>query len=638
MKNEFLVKRIESYMNEETPSNYALLLRGKWGCGKTFFCKSLIDKFDSDDVWYISAFGVKDKTDIDDKLFEAAHPIFSKNGGKHVSAIGYSLLRTVGKYKFDVDIDDIKQNVVSAIREDDGKRQCKLLFVDDVERSSMRMRDFMGYFFSLLEDGIHIVFVSNEDDINTSCEYEKYKEKLIGEIYEVEPDFHEIIKSFWEEEKLPNEKIFIDFLTSLYEEIGNKNLRILRQTLHQWKILYDTLQPKYQKEREFHFDLFKPYVVLKLQHKYAPSAFSSDENDENKKRELFCEKCQNAWVAFKNYNISFEKYRNELEIDKSEIKKSYTMDNIISPLPLADRWYDILVLGREADSSWIGQLIEDLHEKKTKQNEMKKEIHNSLEIMRKVAFYDAEDSPVNIQEAFETLCSDFQSGKYCSFGECMAFIQISLKLLHDEIIPNECRQNMKDILKEFITENGDKILFDSYFEPNESKIPKVSDPEIQRYINQLFDCGMKNFTAESESVFKDKIKFFDLIQNPNNALNKYLDFPILSKIDIDGLFQWLEGKNGMEMHYNLLRFLKHRYRYDIDNMDIRPIDFPDYDNVLKLRDKYRERYNELKGKYQPTVRVYKDFLNKYTALLEYMKKFAVNKNGNNQSIIPNSEK
>ena len=121
-------------------------------------------------------------------------------------------------------------------------------------------------------------------------------------------------------------------------------------------------------------------------------------------------------------------------------------------------------------------------------------------------------------------------------------------------------------------------------------------------------------------------------------MNKYLDFPILSKIDIDILFQWLESEQGIEMLRNLLKFLEYRYGFCIDNMDMRPIDFPDYANVSKLRDKYRERYNELKGNYQPTVRVYKDFLNKYTALLEYMKKFAVNKNGNNQSIILNSEK
>ncbi len=635
MENDFLTKRIISYMNEKTPSNYAILLRGEWGSGKTSFCKSIINELDSDDVWYISAFGIKNRSDIDDKLFEAAHPIWSKNGGKHVTAIGYSLLRTIGKYKLDVDIDDIKRTVLSVIKENDGGKQCSLLFVDDVERSAIKMREFMGYFSSLLEDGVHIVFIANENEIKQSCEYELFKEKIIGEVYEINPDFHKIIRNFWDEEQMPREENFIKHLINIYEIVGNNNLRIVRQSLHQWKIFSDILLPTFKQDKEFMSDLFLIYFVLKLQHKRNPRLFTLDDRDEIKKRIYFRERCQDAWSAFKRYKMPLTEYNEQLNDEKSEIHRSHTMDNIFSPLILADTWYDILVLGRDSDHSWIGEVLEDLYETKKKQHDkVKKALNTSMEIMRKVVFSEIAESQIDVKTAYENLCSDFQSGQYCSFGDCMAFIQISLKLLQDEIIPSECYQNMKSILKKFITENGDKIIFDNHFEPNETKLPKVSDPIIQQYINQLFDCGMKNLTAESENIFKNKIKFFELIQNPTHALNKYLEVPILSKIDIDIIFGWIESKKDMEMHHNLLRFLKYRYGYNIENINMNPAYYPDYNNILKLRDKYEKRYNELKGKYQPAVKIYKDFWAKYNAMVEYMNEFVPNKNDTRQSDEP----
>lgn len=57
MVNQALFKRIQDYMNDKKSPEYAILLHGKWGCGKTFFCKKFMEKeeYTSDDIWYISA-------------------------------------------------------------------------------------------------------------------------------------------------------------------------------------------------------------------------------------------------------------------------------------------------------------------------------------------------------------------------------------------------------------------------------------------------------------------------------------------------------------------------------------------------------------------------------------------------------
>ena len=65
--NESIKNAIDVYIQEEK-SDYAIMLNGPWGCGKTYFVKNeliddLQDKFNRD-VVYISLFGINNLDDL----------------------------------------------------------------------------------------------------------------------------------------------------------------------------------------------------------------------------------------------------------------------------------------------------------------------------------------------------------------------------------------------------------------------------------------------------------------------------------------------------------------------------------------------------------------------------------------------
>ena len=65
--NEIIKNAIDVYIQEEK-SDYAIMLNGLWGCGKTYFVKNeliddLEDKFNRD-VVYISLFGINNLDDL----------------------------------------------------------------------------------------------------------------------------------------------------------------------------------------------------------------------------------------------------------------------------------------------------------------------------------------------------------------------------------------------------------------------------------------------------------------------------------------------------------------------------------------------------------------------------------------------
>lgn len=106
--NKNIKDRLCKYLEETTPA-YALLLRGSWGCGKTFLVKTFRDEKEGElgNIWYISLFGVRSLDEINDKIFEAAYPVFSAEKTQGMLSVGYSILKTVSKYKLDIDIGDL---------------------------------------------------------------------------------------------------------------------------------------------------------------------------------------------------------------------------------------------------------------------------------------------------------------------------------------------------------------------------------------------------------------------------------------------------------------------------------------------------------------------------------------------------
>ena len=72
MKEDELTKRLDFYLKRKKP-DYAIMITGKWGTGKTYFIKEYIKKAPQRAVnkrfIYLSLYGAKDETDIEKRIW-----------------------------------------------------------------------------------------------------------------------------------------------------------------------------------------------------------------------------------------------------------------------------------------------------------------------------------------------------------------------------------------------------------------------------------------------------------------------------------------------------------------------------------------------------------------------------------------
>lgn len=259
MANEHIIQALNSYVDNPDP-RYALLLKGKWGSGKTWLVSHWIEeKFGSannDEVLEpirVSLYGMEKTEEITNAIDRQVHPfLYSK-----VANIGKGLLRIAGKVvlrtDFDLDSSGTKDATLTTSLDslsflasnDDGIKpsSLKLLIFDDLERSHIPMKQLLGYINYFVEYcSCHVIIVGDEsrvDDDESKNTLADFKEKTVGKEFEVLPDVDAAIDSFINE--LPTLEWLVSqlgWIKQVFTASGCNNLRLLRQCLYDFKLQY----------------------------------------------------------------------------------------------------------------------------------------------------------------------------------------------------------------------------------------------------------------------------------------------------------------------------------------------------------------------------------------------------------------
>ncbi|HCE3288595.1 TPA: hypothetical protein NG550_004553 [Vibrio parahaemolyticus] len=172
--NEAVTDNLNNYLSLEKPE-YAFLISGGWGVGKTSFVKNHFDEIDKSEeknklVW-ISLFGLKTCIDIDQAIFQSLHPILgskfarlSKNVFKGALSLGF---------KLDLDGDGTSESVKASLNGDGlimsmlGDNYDDIIIVfDDLERTGIDNKELLGYINKIVEDyDIKVIVIANEDKL-----------------------------------------------------------------------------------------------------------------------------------------------------------------------------------------------------------------------------------------------------------------------------------------------------------------------------------------------------------------------------------------------------------------------------------------------------------------------------------------
>lgn len=248
--NENIVNFLNGYMMNPDPQ-YAVLLKGKWGCGKTHFINHWIDAYKGNPTTeqvlesiYVSLYGLSDTKQITTAINRVICPILYGKAAKAGKVLAKIASAMVLKHEVDLNYDgisDLSINIgidsLSKFKSNDSlANSTKLLIFDDLERCDIPMKELLGYLNFFVEQcNCHLIVIGDEDKIaegENKKIFGEFKEKTIGREFEIATDIHSALDTF------VNQTPKNDFVVGHQEQIEKffamtecDNLRILRQAL-----------------------------------------------------------------------------------------------------------------------------------------------------------------------------------------------------------------------------------------------------------------------------------------------------------------------------------------------------------------------------------------------------------------------
>ena len=230
---------------------YAVLLKGKWGCGKTHFINHWIDAYKGNPTTeqvlesiYVSLYGLSDTKQITTAINRVICPILYGKAAKAGKVLAKIASAMVLKHEVDLNYDGISDLSINIGIDSLSKFKSnaslvnpkKLLIFDDLERCDVPMKKLLGYLNFFVEQcNCHLIVIGDEDKIaegENKKIFGEFKEKTIGREFEIATDIHSALDIF------VNQTPKNDFVVGHQEQIEKffamtecDNLRILRQAL-----------------------------------------------------------------------------------------------------------------------------------------------------------------------------------------------------------------------------------------------------------------------------------------------------------------------------------------------------------------------------------------------------------------------
>ena len=300
---ENFTQRIKRFLDTDT--NYALLIKGRNGVGKTYYIKNqLFPKVHKtvvtasiiDENYYpvlISLFGIRSVEELQEQLFLELLPLLKNKSVKTTPDIGMILTKMFCKIDIEQLINqeqlllELSQpfknksiKLIPALRifftkmfyknrdssPDKGINIKKILFCfDDINRKSdaLQSKELFGFINNILEDkNIKLILIENEDELaKVDVDYSQMREKVVGATLKFKTNvpliYNQIITSKYKE-KSPS---YYNFLNEQSQgviskiEKNNNNLRTLTIFLDHYEIIFTSLEAFFKHEVE----VYKPF-------------------------------------------------------------------------------------------------------------------------------------------------------------------------------------------------------------------------------------------------------------------------------------------------------------------------------------------------------------------------------------------
>lgn len=312
---------LDTYIQKMQKPDYAVLITGNWGCGKTFFIKNYlgVEKKEVRDyltgslqhiVVYVSLFGVKKKEQIDELILKILHPYLDPQkidktfdnatyvssvvggalGGLFVAletgspSLGYAGAKTVKKTakKIGGALKGWVKDFANFLVKQDGTPKKLVLVFDDVERADMPLPELLGY-INVYVEHLHLpcVLLADHDEWKKACECQKNEstlymltntqEKIIGKTFKLRTSFDDVWNC-WTQNDFPGGSDVKDVVLSskddikrIVEKFGPCNYRSLKHCFFDFQLFLNKIKKEYKAKKDFN----KLLVADFFSHQYA---------------------------------------------------------------------------------------------------------------------------------------------------------------------------------------------------------------------------------------------------------------------------------------------------------------------------------------------------------------------------------
>ena len=618
--NEHIRDYCKKFIESQENPHYAVFLNGKWGTGKTYFINKLLEEYTDDtevkskEIIKISLFGVKSTDEIDMKIYQAVHPILSSKTVKLFGAVIKSAIKLGTSIDLNGDNkDDLSLSSDGIFELKSGEKVSsiskRLIIVDDFERAILSPNQIFGYFSEIItESDTRVIFIGNEDKIfdkkkQKKKEYLRIKEKTIGVEFELEPDKKAAINSFISELSLGEKDFFASKVLDISNIIKCDNLRTIWQALYNLNLFISLMDETIEDEDKE--DIFEIFLLLYIQ-KNLEIIHSTDD-------------ISSVITAYYKYNMSYKEYVGWLE--KKQKEQKYFMPAFLEHIPLLDSWNKIIFEGFY-NKEWLNEKYnEELKFKKQQQDS--KKIPNLFILINNWRLY----SNIEFEPLVEKVFTEFQNGNYIHPGEILLFANYMIIFSKWELIPDTV-DSIISMVNKLLTEKSDIIVpVDDWgmIEMGYGGYAFSTDiNEVTLLRKQLKDFNEENLKKHAGQGFRNEIcdlskttdQFIKDIINVNGS-HKYFRQPILSFIDIKSFYIQLQ-KLDISKQEKIITALSERYGKVYGNEPFMKEYIPDYENLKKLRDLYKE--NDKPITYNPQLLFGRNIIKELEELIIYFEK------------------
>lgn len=299
-----LIESILDYVRSDY-TDYAIMINGEWGSGKTYFWNNQVKKKIESlklngkkfTTIYMSLYGISNLEEISKKIFMETSQLMDRNLRRYMNTKGITTIPEYAKTGIDMaNLFGASSNGGRIDYDEFFSTDDKVLCFDDLERANVDVIDILGYINNFVEhDHIKTIIICNEKELSTkikssnlemktfiatylldkqgelnksdkpmvekiqdkiehvfdkAIDYERIKEKLIGETFEYAPQFDYIINGIFM--RFERNRDLIRFLRentkliiSTFKKSGTRNLRILKHALNDFSKIYEEVSNLY---------------------------------------------------------------------------------------------------------------------------------------------------------------------------------------------------------------------------------------------------------------------------------------------------------------------------------------------------------------------------------------------------------